>query len=57
LHSQPDSIGSKRTREGVVRATGRGSLDETPAPSSAPPKGYGGSSTKNKVAHILSDAP
>jgi hypothetical protein len=40
-----------------VRATERDSLDETPGPSSAPPRSCGGSSTKNKAARILANAP
>jgi hypothetical protein len=46
-----------QTPEGVVRATERDSLDETPGPSSAPPRSCGGSSTKNKAARILANAP
>jgi hypothetical protein len=36
LHSQSDSGGSKREKEGVVHAVGRGALDETLGPSSTP---------------------
>jgi hypothetical protein len=43
--------------EGVEHVTEKGSLDETPGPLSAPPRGCGGGSVKNKVARILADTP
>jgi hypothetical protein len=42
--------------KGNSRAGRGASVGGVPGPSSAPPSGCGGSSTKNKVARILADA-
>jgi hypothetical protein len=42
---------------GATPVAGRASINDTPVPSSAPPRGHGRGSTRNRAARILSDAP
>jgi hypothetical protein len=55
-HPRVNFGGSKRTGEGRSQAAKGASVNEALGSSSTPPRGCGGSSTKNKATLILSNA-
>jgi hypothetical protein len=57
LHEQSSSQSVVRVNERASPVNEGALLDDAPRPSSAPPRGHGRGSVRNKVAHILSAAP
>jgi hypothetical protein len=57
LHERSSSLSVARVNECVSPANKRALMDDAPKPSSAPPRGRGRGSVRNKAAQILSAAP
>jgi hypothetical protein len=57
LHQWNSLLSIVGTSENVKPSAGRASMNDTLGPSTAPPRGHGGGSTRNKAARVLSTAP